>query len=251
MIVRIRTALGLALLLAAPRGLHGEELLVFAAASLTDALREIGCAYEKSTGNRVFFNFAASSDLARQIAAGAPADVFFSADRDHVEALERAGLVRAGERIDALSNTLVVVVPAASVVSVKAPWDLLGLRRIAVADPQTVPAGVYARRWLESLALWERLQDKVVPVLDARAALATVATESVEAGIVYKTDAFASSRVRVAYVMPPEEGPKIVYCLAPLAGSRKAAAHDLVRFLVSPPAREVYRRLGFVALGPE
>ncbi len=251
MMARMRAALGLALLLAAPRGLHGEELLVFAAASLTDALREIGRAYEKSSGNRVVFNFAASSDLARQIAAGAPADVFFSADRDHVDALERAGLVRAGERIDALSNTLVVVVPAASAVAVKGPQDLLGLRRIAVADPQAVPAGVYARKWLESLALWGRLREKVVPVLDARAALATVATESVEAGIVYKTDALASSRVRIGYVVPREEGPKIIYCLAPLANSRKAAARDLVRFLVSPPGREVYRGRGFLVIAPE
>jgi molybdate transport system substrate-binding protein len=249
--MRSRAAVGLALLLALPRPARAEELLVFAASSLTDALREIGRDYEARAGGTVVFNFGASSDLARQIQAGAPADVFFSADRAQVDSLERAGLVRAADRTDALSNTLVVIVSAASGVAVKQPADLLGLRLLALADPEAVPAGVYARKWLESLALWDALRARVVPTLDARAAVAAVASQSAAAGIVYKTDALASARVKVAYEVPPGEGPRIAYCLAPLAASGRAGARDLARYLISSPARDVYRRLGFIVIAPE
>jgi molybdate transport system substrate-binding protein len=247
-----RGVLGLALALALPCSLRAEELLVFAAASLTDALREIGRAYESETGHRVLFNFGASSDLARQIRAGASADVFFSADCEQVDALVRAGLARAEERVVALSNALVVVVPAGpDGAAVSSPADLLRLTRVAIAGPETVPAGVYARRWLESVGLWKDLRDRVVPTLDVRAALAAVASRSVDAAIVYETDAALSSRVRIALEVPREAGPNVVYCLAPLASARKAAASGLVRFLLSPRAREVYRRLGFVVIAPE
>jgi len=247
-----RTALALALVLALPGRLRAEELLVFAAASLTDALGEIGRAYESETGHRVVFNFGGSNDLARQIRAGAPADLFFSADREQVAALVHGGLVRADDSVDVLSNVLVVVVPAtAAAPDVSAPPDLLRLRRIALANPEAVPAGVYARKWLESLGLWNSLRDRVVPTLDVRAALAAVASGSVDAAIVYKTDAAVSPRVRTALEVPREAGPSIVYCLAPIGSSRQAAASSLIRFLLSFRAREVYRRRGFVVIAPE
>jgi molybdate transport system substrate-binding protein len=200
----------------------------------------------------VVLNFAGSSDLARQIRAGAPADVFFSADREQVDTLVRAGLVRAEDAVDVLSNVLVVVVPAtAGPVAVVAPADLLRLRRVALADPEAVPAGVYARKWLDSRGLWKGLRDRVVPTLDVRAALAAVASEGAQAAIVYRTDAALSPRVRVAFEVPQDAGPRIVYCLAPLGSSRTAAAGELVRFLLSPRARVVYRRLGFLVVAPE
>lgn len=228
--------------------LRAEDVMLFAAASLTDALQEIGKAYEAASGNELVFNFGASSDLARQVRAGAPADVFFSADRAQVDALERAGLVRAGDRVDVLSNALVVVVPAAAAGALRSPAGLASLARIALADPEAVPAGVYARAYLESAGLWATLRDRIVPTLDVRAALAAVESGNADAGIVYRTDAAGSRRVRTAFEVPPEQGPRIVYVLAPIAASRKPATRQLVRHLLSAEARGTYQRHGFLAI---
>jgi molybdate transport system substrate-binding protein len=189
---------------------HGEEITAFAAVSLTDALREAGRLYEAASGNRVVFSFGASSDLARQIQEGAPADVFFSADAAQMERLERAGLVRAGSRVDVLSNLLVAIVPADSRAGVRAVADLLRVRRIALADPESVPAGVYARTYLEAAGLWERVKDNVIPTLDVRAALAAVESGNVDVGFVYRTDAAVSKRARIAFEVPAGTGPRIL-----------------------------------------
>jgi molybdate transport system substrate-binding protein len=247
--VRRSAAWLVALAVAAPgRGSPGEVTL-FAASSLTDALEEVAEGFEKSTGHEVVFAFGGSNDLARQIKAGAPADVFFSADKAQTDGLEAAGLVRARDRVDVLSNVIVIVVPAASGARLSRPGDLRAVRRLALADPQAVPAGVYARTWLESIGLWGELKGRIVPTLDVRAALSAVESEHVDAGIVYRTDAALSSRVKVAFEVPREQGPAIVYPLAPLAGSRNPATADLVRYLVSTRARDVYRRHGFIVLG--
>lgn len=226
-----------------------QPLTVFAAASLADALAEVGAAWQAASGHEALFNFGASSDLARQIQAGAPADVFFSADTTQMDALERLGLVRAAERADLISNALVVVVPSGSAARLAGPRDLLGLATIALADPQVVPAGVYARAWLEALGLWRELAARVVPALHVRAALAAVESENVEAGIVYRTDAARSKRVRVALEVPREQGPVIRYPVAPLAASGRPAAASFMAYLRSPAAREVFVRHGFVVLG--
>jgi molybdate transport system substrate-binding protein len=224
------------------------EISVFAAASLADALSEIGAAWAASSAGRPpFLNFGGSSDLARQIRAGAPADVFFSADAAQMDGLEREGLVRRAERVDLLSNTLVVVVPAGSAAQVRRASDLATFRSIALADPQAVPAGVYARTWLERLGLWGVLLPRVVPALHVRAALAAVESGNVEAGIVYRTDAARSSRVRVALQVPREDGPAIVYPVAPVGASRGGAG--FVAFLQAPSARETFARHGFLVLG--
>ena len=228
-----------------------EELTVFAAASLTDALAEVARGFEKSTGHEVVFNLGGSNDLSRQIKAGAPADVFFSADKAQMDGLQAEGLVRAQDRVDVLSNVLVTVVPAASVARLSGPGDLRTVRRLALADPQAVPAGVYARTWLESIGLWDELKGRIIPTLNVRAALSAVESENVDAGLVYRTDAAISKRVKVAFEVPRDQGPAIVYPLAPLARSRKRATGDLVRYLTSAPAREVYRRYGFVVLVEE
>jgi len=229
----------------APVAVDAEELLVFAASSLTNALQGIGAVYERSFGHTLVLNFGASNDLARQIQAGAPADVFFSADVAQMDALERAGLVSGAERLNVLSNTLVAVLPIASTSRLVAAADLVQVRRLALADPQAVPAGIYARQYLVSLGLWDALSDRVVPMLNVRAALAAVESENVDAGIVYRTDVALSKRVRVAFSVPPEAGPRIVYPLAPIAASRKQGKHHFVRYLVSAAAAEIFEQHGF------
>jgi molybdate transport system substrate-binding protein len=225
-----------------------QEISVYAAASLADVLTEIGKTWQSSSGHRPVFNFGASSDLARQILAGAPADVFFSADAAQMGLAIRQGLVRAGDRTDLLSNTLVVIVPKESAARVAAAQDLASFGKIALADPEAVPAGVYARAWLEAKGVWSALEDRVVPTLHVRAALAAVESGNVDAGIVYKTDAARSTRARIALEVKPDEGPKIVYPLAPLAAA-KPAASSFVAYLQTPAAREVFVRHGFLVLG--
>jgi len=224
------------------------ELLVFAAASLTDVLEDIGTRYEARTGVRVLFSFAGSNALARQIQAGAPADVFLSANLDRMDELERAGFVRRADRVSLLSNRLAVVVAKTSDLIVTRPRDLERARRLALGDPEAVPAGIYARRWLEGRGLWERLRERVVPTLDVRAALAAVESGAAEAGIVYRSDVAISRRVRVAFEVPADEAPRIVYPAAVLTSSRSRSARPFLEHLQSPDARAVFARLGFEPL---
>ena len=246
---RVKTTAALAVLAWGLAGrLTADELLVFAASSLAEALADIGRAYQAAHGQAVRFNFGGSNDLARQIRAGAPADVFFSADRAQMDALERAGLVRTSSRRELLSNTLVVVVPAASGQRLATPADLTTMKRIAVADPDAVPAGVYARAWLRAAGLWDTLRDRVVPTLNVRAALAAAESANVDAAIVYRTDAALSRRVRVAFAVPRDEGPSVVYVAAPVTASRQPGADAFVRYLASREARAVFERYGFSAL---
>jgi molybdate transport system substrate-binding protein len=223
-----------------------EEVLVFAAASTTDALQEIAKEYSRPGADIVTFSFGSSSTLAKQIIAGAPADIFLSADLAQMNLLEKAGLVHKEDRMDLLSNQLVVIVPARSEIPLTGPKDLANVPHVATADPDSVPVGVYARQWLESLGLWETIKPKIVPTLDVRAALAAVDSERAQAGIVYRTDAAISEKVKIAYLVPLERGPKIVYPVARLASSRKHAASDFVAFLGGPKAKAVFARYGFI-----
>jgi len=237
----------LALVLAFPAvaGRAG-EVLVFGAASLTESLQEIGKAFEGRTGTAVRFSLGASSDLARQIQAGAPADVFFSADKAKMDALERAGFVRRADRREFLSNQLVVVVSSASSLRIAGPKDLAGLPRLALADPEAVPAGIYARQWLGAEGVWAEVKPKVVPTLDVRAALAAVESEAVAAAIVYRTDAALSKKVRVAFVVTG--GPAITYSLAKLVSSKSSAARGFVDFAAGEEGRAIFARRGFAVL---
>jgi molybdate transport system substrate-binding protein len=238
----------LAALLAWATPAPAEEVTVFAATSLTDALEELGRAYAAHGDDRLRFAFGASNDLARQIAAGAPADVFFSADPTRVDELERAGFVLPNARRDMLSNALAVIVPRASTLALAAPRDLLAVDRLALADPESVPAGIYARRWLEGAGIWTALQARVVPTLDVRAALAAVAGAHADAGIVYRTDAAIEPRVRTVLIVPRAEGPPILYTLAPLAHARAQGAGAAAAFLAGAEARAVYAHHGFIVL---
>jgi molybdate transport system substrate-binding protein len=241
----LRFVLGLALAGAGPAA--SDEVSVFAAASLTEAVKEAAKGFQAAAGHQVSFNFGASNDLARQIRAGAPADLFFSADLAQMQALEKDGRVSPIDRIDALSNALAVVVPSDSKARVAAAADLRGLGKIALANPEAVPAGVYAQQYLRAEGAWDALKGKVVPTLDVRAALAAVEAGHVDAGIVYRTDAALSKRVRVAFEVPRERGPKIVYPLSLVAGAKPAAA-QLRDYLVSDAARTVYEKHGFVVI---
>jgi molybdate transport system substrate-binding protein len=229
------------------------ELQVFAAVSLTDALQDLAASYEKGGGDHILLNLGASSMLARQIAAGAPADLFLSADEVKMDDLEKHRLLLAGTRRDRLSNTLVVVVPASSPLKVTAAADLAGpkVRALALADPQGVPAGIYAKSYLQQKGVWPRLSERVIPTENVRAALSAVEAGNADAGIVYKTDARTSAKVRVAYEVPRAEGPRIAYPFAVVAGTRHPeAARRFLAYLESPAAAAVFERYGFILLGP-
>jgi molybdate transport system substrate-binding protein len=237
----------LALALAAAGPAAADEVSVFAAASLTEALQEAAKGFETASGHTVSFNFGGSNDLARQIRAGAPADLFFSADLAQLQALEKDGRVSPIDRIDVLSNALAVVVPADSKAKLASVADLGALGKLALANPEAVPAGVYAKQYLQAEGAWDAVKEKVVPTLDVRAALAAVEAGHVDAGIVYRTDAALSKRVRVAFEVPRERGPKIVYPLSLVQGAKPAAA-QLRDYLVSDAARAAYEKHGFVVI---
>ncbi|XXF77344.1 molybdate ABC transporter substrate-binding protein [Myxococcaceae bacterium GXIMD 01537] len=237
----------LAVLAASPA--RADRVLVFAAASTTDALTEVGRAFTQHTGHAVDFAFGASSDLARQAVAGAPADAFLSADVAKMDVVEKAGLLQKGSRVDLLSNRLVVVVPVDSKVKLESATGLLGFKRLALADPAAVPAGLYAKAWLEKQGLWKTLEPRVVPALDVRAALAAVEAGRVDAGLVYATDAAQSRRVRVVFTVPEAEVPRIVYPVAALTqGKAPEAGLAFVRFLQGDAARATFQKHGFLVL---
>lgn len=225
------------------------ELNVFAAASLADVLRELAPSFQAATGHTLRFNFGASGALARQIKEGAPADVIFSADELRVDQLEKAGLLLAGTRQTLLANTLVIVVAADRGAPITTPADLVQptVRRVAIGEPATVPAGAYAREYLEKLGLWRPLLGKMVPLDTARAVLAAVEAGNAEAGIVYRTDALSSKKVRIAVAVPRGEGPKITYSAAVLKDAKSAeAARGFVVFLAGEEAQKVFAKFGFL-----
>ena len=240
----------LAFSLLAAVSLSAEEITVFAAASLTNALTEIGAAHEKATGDKVRFNFAAANTLARQIEAGAPADVFFSADEAQMDILANKGLIDKATRKALLGNVLVIVTaPNGPAIAKVADLGGSAIKRISVGDPKAVPVGVYAKKHLEKLGLWETLQPKLVPAENVRAALAVVESGNAEAGIVYKTDAAVSKNVKVALEIPAAEGPKIVYPVALVSESRHAAAaKKFLARLAGQEAGAVFTKLGFSLL---
>lgn len=223
------------------------EILVAAAVSLTEAISEVARRFEeREPGTRVTLNLAASNVLARQAAAGARIDVFVSADQAQMDVVRRAGLVV--RSVDLLGNELVVVVPSDSAVRVESPRDLQRseIARIAVGDPAAVPAGVYARAYFERAGLWASLQPKLVPSASVRAALAAVESGNVDAAIVYRTDAGAARRARVAYRVSGPDAPRIVYPAALLSSADGAVR--FFAFLQSAAAAAIFERHGFTPL---
>ena len=223
-----------------------DRLLVFAAASLKNALDEASSAYAR---DRVVVSYGASSTLARQIENGAPADVFISADLDWMEYLEKRGLVAEATRRNLLGNQLVLVAPRAQPVKLEpAPGfpiaKALGDGRLALAEPTSVPAGKYAKAALETLGVWAQLAGRIAPADNVRAALALVARGEAPLGIVYRSDAHAEPAVVLAGVFPADSHPPIVYPGAALKGAKRGAA-GFLQFLSGPKASAIFERHGF------
>ncbi len=227
-----------------------EVLLVSAAVSLSDTLSTVAVEYERATGVSVVLNLAGSDTLATQLLAGAPADVFVSADGWQMDRVEEAGIVVAATRTDLLSNQLVVIVPGTRGPQGTRADDLRSsqVRRIAIGGPDSVPAGVYARQYLESVGLWDSVRSKVVPTRDVRAALAVVAAGNAEVGIVYRTDLVRAGGVSVAFEIPIDQGPPIRYPAAATNGATEGAASRFLAFLSGDIARDAFEDAGFVSL---
>jgi molybdate transport system substrate-binding protein len=225
-------------------------LLVFAAVSLTDALGEVGAAYTEANGQPVKFSFASSGVLARQLEAGADADVFVSADAEWMDYVEARRLVDRSTRHDLLTNRLVLIAPsdrAASPVVIGPGFDLAGALdggRLALGDPASVPAGRYARAALKTLGLWAQVSERLVRADNVRAALAFVARGEAPLGIVYASDARAEPGVAVVATFPADTLVPIVYPVAVVANAR-AGASEFVAYLRGPRARAVFERWGF------
>ena len=229
------------------------DVTVFAAASLSDALQEIGKAYQQKTGHTVAFSFAASSALARQIEASPGADVFISADSDWMDYLDKKGLIVHATRKDILGNHLVLVAPAASKTSLKiAPhFDLaaaLGDGRLSIADPASVPAGKYGKAALIALGVWDSVSGHLAPAENVRVALSYVARGETPFGIVYTTDAMAEPRVRIVGTFPQNTHAPIVYPAA-LTKDAGPLAKEFLDYLEGPQARAVFQKDGFAIFG--
>ena len=226
------------------------ELLVFAAASLTNVLGELAANWEKTSGVPVKLSFAASSALARQIEAGGAADVFLSADQEWMDYLEARGLLRKDSRRDLAGNQLVLIAPADSQAAIAiAPGfklaQALAGGRLAVADPDTVPAGRYARAALTNLGVWDSVSGQLARAENVRAALVYVSRGEAPLGIVYSTDAQIDPKVGVVTTFPDNSHPPISY---PAAATAKAGpqAAAFLGYLSSAPAVLVWKKHGFL-----
>lgn len=245
----LRVALILVGLFAAAPMASATEILVHAAASLSNVLGEIAKTHEGATGVKVVLDLGASNALARQIIAGAPGDLFFSADEARMNDVERAGLLAPKTRVSLWSNTLVVVVPTDSGVTITSSKDLAEprIKSVALADPGSVPAGIYAKAHLRGVGVWSRVLPKVVPCENVRAALAAVESGNVDAAIVYRTDARISTKVRVAYDVAVADAPDISYPVAILLGSTEPeAARAFLARVSSPESHAVFEKHGFI-----
>lgn len=231
------------------------EQLVFAAASLTDVLEEIGIAYRAKTQQVIGFSFAASSILARQLQAGAAVDVFISADEEWMDYLESRGHLQSDSRVNVASNELVLIAAADSTIELRIAPEFplakaLGRLRLATGDPDIVPAGRYARAALSSLGVWDDVERRLVGAESVRTALAFVARGEVPLGVVYRTDALVERRVRIVDTFPEESYPKIVYPAAVVKGATPGAS-QFVAYLLSSDAQRVFRKHGFRAIDGE
>lgn len=231
-----------------------EEITVFAAASMTNAMAEVEERFEAAAGHDVTLSLAGSSALARQIQQGAPADIFISANPGWMDRLEEDGLVEAGTRFDLLHNAIVLIAAGteAAPVEIGPDMDLAGLLgdgRLAMALVDAVPAGIYGKAALESLGQWDAVAPKVAQADNVRAALAFVATGEAPYGIVYATDAVAEDNVTVVGTFPAETHPPIVYPAAALAESDSALNQAFLDFLRSPETRTAFERQGFMVVG--
>ncbi|MEI7713444.1 MAG: molybdate ABC transporter substrate-binding protein [Rhodospirillales bacterium] len=234
-----------------PLTAHAQPLTVMAAASLTDALKDISALWEKAGHKALQISFGASSTLARQIEQGAPAAIFASADEKWMNYLADRQLIASGTRKSLLSNALVLVVPVAKAksVSIVPGFDLLGMMgadgRLAVGDPAHVPVGIYAEQALRTLGLWDRVAPRLARTEDVRAALRFVELGEAPVGIVYATDAAISKGVGLAGVFPESSHDPVTYPFAVVRAGDNPEARAFMTFLEAAPARAVFVRRGF------
>jgi len=229
------------------------DVLVFAAASLKNALDDIDIRYQEDNHKLVAVSLAASPTLAKQIEAGAPADIFISADLDWMDYVAQRNLIKADTRRNLLGNELVLIAPKDSTVDVKiAPgFDLVRLLaggKLAMADTSAVPAGKYGKAALEKLGVWDAVAGQIAQAENVRAALALVARKEAPLGIVYQTDAAVEPGVRIVGVFPADTHPPIIYPVALLAGSKSPDAPGYLQYLESAKARPLFEKQGFTVL---
>jgi molybdate transport system substrate-binding protein len=233
---------------------QSERLVVFAAASLKNALDAVGGQWERKAGRKVVVSYAASSALARQIEQGAPAQIFISADLDWMDYLAAKGLVAPGSRSNLLGNRLVLIAPKdkARAIEIKPGFDIagvLGPGRLAMANVDAVPAGKYGKAALEKLGVWAGVAGRVAQAENVRAALLLVSRAEATAGIVYRSDAAADPGVAIIGTFPENSHPAIVYPVARLAGTTHPDADRFLAYLKSPEARPAFEAQGFTVLG--
>ena len=236
--------------IASPASAVRKSPLVLAAASLQESLTAAAQAWASRDHPQPVLSFGASSALARQIEAGAPAELFISADEDWMNELQSKKLIQPGSRVSLLGNRLVLIAPRASRVGLAITRGFplaraLGSGRLAIADPAAVPAGKYAKAALTTLGVWQSVEPRLAPAENVRAALVFVERAGAPLGIVYETDAIASKKVRVVGRFPVSSYPRISYPLAALRTSTNPEAEGFRQFLISPAGKAIFRRFGF------
>jgi len=252
---RILLSLGLVcltIIASLPAAAEQPQILVLAAASLSETVQELSAAYEKTAQVTVKSSFDSSSVLARQIEAGAQADVFFSADAAWMDYLQSRNLIKPGSRKNLLGNSLVLIAPAQSKIQLKiAPHfplvAALGDGRLATGDPDSVPAGRYARSALTTLGVWDEIAPRLAHAENVRVALLYVTRGETPLGIVYATDALAEKGVRVVDTFPEDTHEPIVYPIA-LTKTAKSQAAGFVAYLNGPQGRDIFVKHGFTVL---
>jgi molybdate transport system substrate-binding protein len=248
----------IALAAAQPAAAQGTQatITVFAAASMRNALDEVDAAFTKATGMHVIASYAASSALAKQIAQGAPADIYASANIKWMDYLAHDKLIAPGTRINLLGNALVLIAPKDSKldrVTIKKGFDiakLAGSGRIAVADTKAVPAGLYAKAALTALGAWAAAEPKLAQAENVRATLAYVARGETPLGIVYATDAHVEPKVKIIGTFPAGSHPAITYPVGRIAASKNEHVEDYLHFLQAPAAKAIFEKYGFSFLVP-
>ena len=246
-------AIGLAISAAPPAAAESRDVLVFAAASLKNALDDVAAQYQHETGKQATISYGASSALAKQIEAGAPADIFISADLDWMDYLAKQKLIEPKSRKNLLGNALVMVAPKDSRVELEiAPGfplaELLAGGKLAMGDTSAVPAGKYGKAALENLGVWAAVEHSIAQAENVRAALLLVARKEAPLGIVYRSDAEAEPKVRIVGTFPDDSHPPIVYPAALVAGSTSAAAAAFLAYIELAKARPLFERQGFTVL---
>lgn len=229
---------------------RSEKILLFSAASTINAMNEVGDLFDRKGIGKCVISFASSSTLAKQIERGAPADIFVSANVKWIDYLSDRGLIVPESRFDLLGNRIVLIAPLDSPIQIKIEphfklADLLGHERMAMGDPDHVPAGIYGKQALESLGVWNSIARKLARAKDVRAALALVEKGETPLGVVYATDAVMSSKVRIVGFFPEDSHPPITYPVIVVSGRKTALTDAFLSFLKSPEVKVVFEEYGF------